>query len=58
MNTKTVPRCSEQKHPVNTPAIYTLHSAETELYVLLYLKGIDMKNDTIIYLRQLCHTSQ
>lgn len=48
MNTKTIPRCSEQEHPTNTAAIYMLHSAETELYILLYFKRIDIKNDVII----------
>lgn len=52
MNTKTLPGCSEQVHPSNTPAIGTSQSPETVPYLLLYLKGIDMKNNTVIHLWQ------
>lgn len=48
MNTKTIPRYSEQESPINTAAVYMSHSAETELYILLYFKRIDVKNDVII----------
>lgn len=39
MNTKKVPRCPEQVYPVYTLVLGTLHSVETELYILFYLKG-------------------